>query len=184
LISKRLKVIPFVFVLISTLSAMLAGCGVFRPERAAPAEGQAPLFQAPAFQPTLPPAAPTADAANPPLTNAADCVNSFSWLNDITIPDGTQVVPGFQLDKQWQVKNTGTCNWNETYSLRLTAGIEMGAPSPQALVPARSGAEAVVRLQFTAPSEPGRYRSAWQAHTPDGKPFGDPIFIEIVVTTP
>jgi hypothetical protein len=34
---------------------------------------------------------------------------------------------------------------------------------------------------FKAPSEPGSYRSAWQAYNPQGEPFGDPFFIDFVV---
>lgn len=113
-----------------------------------------------------------------------NCINGLSFIfPDLTFPDGTQVAPNASLDKQWQVKNSGTCNWEETYTLQLTAGVEMGAVSPQGLVPARSGAEVVIRIQFTAPTEPGRYRSAWQAYDPAGQPFGDPIYIEIVVVS-
>jgi hypothetical protein len=28
---------------------------------------------------------------------------------------------------------------------------------------------------------PGEYRSAWQAHSPDGQPFGDVIYVQITV---
>jgi hypothetical protein len=37
-------------------------------------------------------------------------------------------------------------------------------------------------MVFTAPSEAGTYRSAWQAHDPSGEPFGDLFFIEFVVS--
>ena len=63
-------------------------------------------------------------------------------------------VPSFH--KQWQVKNNGTCNWDETYSIKLTAGDRLGASSPQQLVPARGGSEAVIQIQFTAPAEAGQ----------------------------
>jgi len=92
------------------------------------------------------------------------------------------VSPGEVLDKQWLVANTGTCNWDENYQLKLIAGPEMGAAGTQFLHPARSGFEAVIRINYIAPLEPGTYRSAWQAHSPSGEPFGDPIFIEIVVS--
>lgn len=57
----------------------------------------------------------------------------------------------------------------------------MGTPPEKALIPARSGNQAEIRIIFTAPTEPGSYRSAWQAQDPQGDLFGDPIFIEIVV---
>ena len=80
------------------------------------------------------------------------------------------------LDKRWEVENSGTCNWDERYRLQLIAGPEMGAPPEQALYPARSGTQAVIRIVFTAPAEPGTYRSAWQAYNPAGRALWRPIF--------
>lgn len=170
--------------LVLTTCVFLAGCQSIGLTRTVPAEGQSPLFVAPTFQPT------SLSVSTESSTPAADetpqtaCTNILQWLNDLSIPDGSQVTAGSILEKQWQVKNNGTCNWDETYSIKLTAGDALGASSPQQLVPARGGSEAVVQIQFVAPAEPGRYRSAWQAHDPAGSPFGDPIYIEIVVTAP
>jgi len=163
---------------------LLAGCDVIGLTHSVPAEEQSPLFIAPTFViegASLNGDNPTAD---PNVTPTTTCTDRLQWLYDVSIPDGSQVAPGSTLEKQWQVKNTGTCNWNESYTLHLTAGIDMGAASPQMLVPSRGGSEAVIEIQFTAPLEPGRYRSAWQAHNPAGQPFGDPVYIEIVVTAP
>jgi hypothetical protein len=109
------------------------------------------------------------------------CQNNLRFIKDLTIPDGTQVNTGQLLDKRWSVENSGTCNWNEQYRMKLIAGPELGASAEQALYPARSGTEATIRIVFTSPDKPGRYRSAWQAYTPDGVPFGDPYFIEFIV---
>jgi len=79
------------------------------------------------------------------------------------------------------VQNSGNCNWDERYRLRLIAGPAMQASEEQALFPARSGTRAIIQVVFQAPAEPGTYRSAWQAYNPDGQPFGDVIFIDIVV---
>ena len=109
------------------------------------------------------------------------CSPGLGFLEDVSIPDGTIVSPGDTLDKRWLVENNGSCNWNREYGLVLIAGSEMGAPSEKALIPARSGNQAEIRILFTAPLEPGSYRSAWQAEDPQGVLFGDPIFIDIVV---
>jgi len=82
------------------------------------------------------------------------------------------------------VENNGTCNWDERYSLRLVAGDTLGADQVQGLFPARAGSEAVIRIEFTAPQETGTQRSAWQAFGPDGRPFGDPFYLEILVAVP
>jgi Ig-like domain from next to BRCA1 gene len=117
----------------------------------------------------------------PPPTPTPPCSPGLAFLEDLTIPDGTEAAPGESLDKRWRVENSGTCNWDQGYSLTLIGGQEMGAPTEQALFPARSGTEAVIRMIFTAPVEPGAYTSAWQARDPAGNLFGDPFFIEIVV---
>jgi hypothetical protein len=105
-------------------------------------------------------------------------------VEDLSIPDGTLVTPGQRLDKRWRVENNGTCNWDERYRVKLIAGPPLGAPEEQALYPARAGTQAEVRILFTAPQETGTYRSAWQAFSPDGLPFGDPFFIEVTVGNP
>jgi hypothetical protein len=127
---------------------------------------------------TVTPTAPTQPTPTP------GCNPGLVYLEDLTIPDGTSVSPGDLLDKRWLVENVGSCNWDKNFSLRLIAGPEMGAPPESALFPARSGTQAEIRILFTAPQDPATYRSAWQAYDPQGKVFGDPIFIEIVVESP
>ncbi|HLF88119.1 MAG TPA: NBR1-Ig-like domain-containing protein [Anaerolineales bacterium] len=153
-------------------SFLLSGCGNLFPTP--------PVF----VPPTL---AATSQAVQTPLptslpaTPTPSCQNNLAYLDDLTLPDGTFVNPGESLDKRWQVENNGTCNWEEDYTLRVIAGPDMGATPEQPLYPARAGSEAVIRIIYIAPTESGIYRSAWQAFDPDGQPFGDPIFIEIIV---
>jgi hypothetical protein len=116
-----------------------------------------------------------------PATPTPQCTDNLRFISDLTIPDATQVPAGSMVDKQWQVENNGTCNWDSHYRLKFIAGADLGTPPAQALYPARSGTQPAIRLTFTAPSEPGTYRSAWQAYSPEDVPFGDPIFVEIVV---
>jgi len=120
---------------------------------------------------------PAADFVTPTPT----CTNYLKYLEDLSYPDGTVVQPGEALDKQWRVENSGTCNWDSQYRLMLVAGQNLGVPAEGALFPARSGTQAIIRLLFTAPIEADTYRSAWQAHDPQGNAFGDPFFIEVVV---
>ncbi|MGW8142993.1 MAG: NBR1-Ig-like domain-containing protein [Anaerolineales bacterium] len=112
------------------------------------------------------------------------CSPGLTYLEDVTIPDGTLVAQGEILDKRWLVENTGSCNWDDRFSLRLIAGSGMTENPEYALYPARSGTRADLRILFTAPQELGVHRSAWQAFDPQGEIFGDPIFIEVVVENP
>jgi len=109
------------------------------------------------------------------------CSNGLEFVADVTIEDGTIVSPGQRLDKRWKVLNSGSCNWGLEYEVQLIAGPAMDVPITQAIFPALSGTEAEIRMVFTAPDQPGSYRSAWQAYDPDGNPFGETFFIDIVV---
>jgi hypothetical protein len=99
----------------------------------------------------------------------------------VTIPDGTVVAHGSTLDKQWLVQNSGDCNWDSRYRLRLISGDALGAASEQALYPARAGTQATLRILFTAPQEAGAYVSEWQAFDANGIPFGESFFMKIEV---
>jgi hypothetical protein len=169
----------------SLLLLLLAGCGGgprgYLPEEASPP---------PYLPPT--PAVPT-DTATPAMTDTPEplrpsptppCSPNLSFVDDLTIPDGANVRPGDRLDKRWLVENSGACNWDENYRIRLIAGPNLGAQTEQALYPARSGTQATLRIEFTAPAEAGVYRSAWQAYDPRGVAFGDLFFIEFVVLSP
>jgi hypothetical protein len=118
----------------------------------------------------------------PRPTTTPFCASGLTYLEDLTIPDGMLVAPGELLDKRWRVQNSGNCNWDLNYRLKLMAGPDLNAPTEQSLYPARSDSEAIIRIIFIAPQEPGTYRSAWEAYDPQGRAFGDPIFIEVVVS--
>jgi len=109
------------------------------------------------------------------------CTHGLSFVDDLTVPDGTSFFPGASIDKQWLVENSGTCHWDATYRLKLVRGSPLGAADDQPLFPARAGTQATIRIVFTAPAEAGAYESAWQAVDPDGNVFGDLIFMQIVI---
>lgn len=125
-----------------------------------------------------------AEPGTPSPQPSPACSPGLTYLEDVTIPDGSQVVQGEILDKRWLVENSGSCNWDDRFSLRLIAGPSMTDQAEYALFPARSGTQAEIRILFTAPQEPGVHRSAWQAFDPQGEIFGEPIFIEVVVQNP
>jgi hypothetical protein len=156
----------------------------------APAPPATPFIAPRAATPTQPqvlgatPVIPTSTPVPEPLaspTATLPCTDGLAFVEDITIPDGTTVSPGAAIDKRWLVQNNGSCNWDERYRLKFVGGNEMGATTEQALYPARSGAQATLRISFTAPSEPGEYTTSWQAVDPNGEPFGDAIFMTIQV---
>jgi hypothetical protein len=114
-------------------------------------------------------------------TPTPPCTNNLTFVQDQTVPDGTNFTPGATIDKQWIVNNSGSCNWDSRYRLKLISGDNMNAPKEQALYPARAGSKATLRIVFTAPKNSGTYQSAWQAYTPDGSSFGSEVYIQITV---
>jgi hypothetical protein len=114
-------------------------------------------------------------------TATTGCENAAHFLEDLTLPDGTNVAPGATLDKRWSVQNNGTCDWGPDYRLVRQGDGALAGPSETALYPARAGSQAVWQVALTAPTQPGEYRSRWQARAPDGSLFGDEVFIIVVV---
>ncbi|MEJ5223109.1 MAG: NBR1-Ig-like domain-containing protein [Anaerolineales bacterium] len=156
------------------------------PTRALPTETPTPaplVIFTPAPE-LLPSATPSAAPAGSLPSPEAPCTNNLKFLADLTVPDGSVFAPGTEIDKRWQVENTGTCNWDARYRLRLFTGDLLGAAPEVSLYPALAGARAEIAIRFTAPAEPGVYRSEWQAYGPDGIPFGERIYMEIVVASP
>lgn len=159
---------------------ILSSCSLWQPDRADPRSQSQPQFIPPTLESSTP--VESALVTPQPISQVPDCEDNLKFTKDLTIPDGTFVQKGTTLDKQWEVENTGTCHWTKDYSLRLIGGPELGANPQQSLYPALSGTRAVLEIIFTAPAEVGTYRTAWQAYNTAGQPFGDPIFMEVVVT--
>jgi hypothetical protein len=172
---KKFILIIFVFYLI-----LITGCvRTLQPE---PGQNDVPGFIPPTLLPATPTPLPTINttALAVPSSNSS-CTDLLSFLKDVTVPDGTIVQPGASIDKQWEIQNTGTCNWGEGYTIQLIGGAELGAEKIQSLYPARSNSIITIRIEFKAPGETGNYRTAWQAFNPGGNPFGDPFYMEIIV---
>jgi hypothetical protein len=114
-------------------------------------------------------------------TPTPPCTDGLTYVSDLTIPDNTVVTPSQSIDKQWLVTNSGGCDWDSRYRLKLINGSNLGAPTEQALYPARPWTQAILQIMLTAPNDTGTYRSAWQAFSPDGTAFGDAVYIQIIV---
>jgi len=135
---------------------------------------------------SLPPTQPLFATPSPPAppTAATQCNDDASFIEDLTIPDGTLVLPGETLDKRWSVSNSGSCDWGPDYRLVQVGTSEIQGPTEVALFPASAGSTAVWEVALVAPPTPGEYLGRWQARAPDGSLFGDEVFVLIVVAEP
>ena len=117
-----------------------------------------------------------------PTTEA--CINNLAFIQDLTVEDGSLIQPGGSVEKAWLVTNNGTCDWGPAYRMKLTGGESFNAPTELALYPARAGTQAILRIIFTAPLTTGTYEATWHAFAPDGTVFGDPFYLQILVSGP
>ena len=168
--------IRFATLMILTLTILLSACGE-QDARSTPE-----FFVPPTLSPQLATATPAATPTfTPEPTNVPACENDLSFLEDISIPDDTVVGPAQEIEKVWLVENSGSCNWEIDYTLRLVDGLPMGVSTILALRPTVSGKQIEISIVFTAPTDAGRSFSSWQAHDPEGNPFGDEFFVQVIV---
>ncbi len=159
------KKVPFLFLL--ALLILVSACDEKVVETATPL-------------PTAP--LPTRIAATlPPKPTAVGCTDSFYFWGDVNFPDGTVVEAGTNFMKAWEVQNFGTCDWDEGYRLRFVSGVQMGAPDFVSLPSVGVGSKGKISVEFTAPLEPGTYRSTWKAFGSNNRSFGETLYVEIVV---
>jgi hypothetical protein len=124
-------------------------------------------------------------------TSSAPC-NRASFVEDITIPDGTEMSPGESFTKTWRLKNTGSCTWTSEYKLVFDSGDAMGAAAvvnlPGNNVPPNDTED--VSIAFTAPMTAGNYKSNWKLRSNTGEVFGlgsnaeGSFFVEINILAP
>jgi hypothetical protein len=135
--------------------------------------------------------APTATATTVPEPTESPtpgCTNEVSFVQDVTIPDDTNIPAGDTFDKVWKLRNEGTCTWTTDYNVVFDGGNIMAGPPSAPLpssVPPNSTVD--VEISLTAPGSDGTHRGDWKLRSPDGVTFGlgddgeTPFFVQIVV---
>jgi len=111
------------------------------------------------------------------------CKPDAVFLTDVTIPSGMAFRPGTQMDKVWQVRNTGTCAWGVGYALVRLRGEALDAPDLVPVPPTAAGESADLGVTLQAPLEDGTYTNTWQLRSPEGVPFGPLLSLGIEVKT-
>ena len=121
-----------------------------------------------------------AESAPEPIGAVAD----GHFLADITIPDDTQLEPGQSFTKTWHVKNNGDRVWGNGFTLAFIGGTNMAAANSIPLPAATPGAEVEISIPMTAPTAPGVYFADWRLKDDTGAPFGDTVYLRIIVPSP
>lgn len=109
-------------------------------------------------------------------TNDALCVDEFTFVSDLTVPDGMTITPGTNFQKSWYITNSGTCTWNSNYRVIYHSGDNVGQAKEFALLQPgyfiKPGESTVVSVDLIAPQElGGPYTTYWALKSPNGDEF-------------
>ncbi len=120
----------------------------------------------------------------------ASCHDEAAFYADISIPDDTLMQSGQEFTKTWQVRNTGTCTWDEGYSLVYASGDIMNGPLSNPIPKVEPGEVTDISVNLAAPARGGQHVGNWQFENSHGTRFGvgsgghDFIWVQIVVDWP
>lgn len=136
---------------------------------------------------TLPPT----DAPSPtPTISEFALDNQALFVEDVTIPDGTEIVGGTEFVKTWRLQNIGLNTWTTEYTFVFVNGDRMeGFPIEldREVVP---GDVIDISITMTAPLEGGAYTGYWMFATEEDVVFGvgdtgsEAVIVSIFVIEP
>jgi len=135
--------------------------------------------------PTIPAIATSTSVFNQPGGTTSSC-DIGNFVKDVTIPDGASIAAGATFTKTWEIKNAGTCTWNENYVIIFYGGEQMAEETSYQLTDedVEPGESLQVSIEMTAPSTTGSYTSYWILRNDAGQNFfvdGGSIYAQISV---
>ena len=138
----------------------------------------ATLTSEPTTQPTE-----TAIPTNDPFVSTPTEItcDDSKHVADVTVQDGTEMTPGQDFVKTWKVRNTGSCTWGTDYSVIFAYGEKMSGVSEPITSAVAPNEEIEISVRFKAPSNTGQYSSVWRMANAGNSPFGENVFVLIVV---
>ncbi len=117
-------------------------------------------------------------------TQAGPVCNDSEFITDVNYPDGEVVQDKQLIAKVWRIKNTGTCTWDDGYSVRHVMGESMGAKTWEIKTKdqfVKPGETVDIRIEMTTPATGGEHGGCWQMFGDNGYGFGTLMCIKIVV---
>jgi hypothetical protein len=107
--------------------------------------------------------APTATSTPIPTTTSTPvgtpgaCTDQAKFVEDVTIPDNTEMLPAQDFIKTWRLENTGTCTWTSAYAVTFVSGDQMSGTSPLPLTGSTAPGNSLdVSAALNAPGQPQR----------------------------
>ncbi|HSL46353.1 MAG TPA: NBR1-Ig-like domain-containing protein [Anaerolineales bacterium] len=120
------------------------------------------------------------------LGNTASGCNDGAFVGE-TLPDKSVVKAGKDFTKAWEIKNTGTCAWDEGYVFAFQPdlssseidGYDIVIKDSDEITKPNHSQSFIIKL--TAPSTPGEYKGYWKLKTDNGTLFGPLVYFDIIV---
>jgi hypothetical protein len=149
---------------------------------------QAAVLPTLASGPTITPVPLPTIAVNTPVPTVDTC-NRASWIEDVTVPDGSIYLPNVAFTKTWRIKNVGTCTWTTSYAIVFDSGDQMSAPAATPLlgnVPPNATVDVSVNLK--SPAANGTYAGNFKLRSDTGLIFATgsnytyPLYAQIKVS--
>jgi hypothetical protein len=127
----------------------------------------------------------TATLETPEVANP--CYNLL-WIEDRSIPDGTNLKANEVFTKTWYVQNNGGCAWAPGFTFSNFGGDAMEGEPLVLTKPIPAGAKRELSIELVVPSgQNGLIQSSWRMTDENGIFFGDTLSVNITVgdvTTP
>lgn len=132
---------------------------------------------------------PSASGVLPTITSAVVlntpaakvCMNS-AFIADVTYPDGTVVQDNVNLAKIWSIQNTGTCTWDDGFSLQPITGAAKGTWVIDEVKEFVKPDEIVeIRIDIKTPSIGGEWGGCWKMQGDNGQYFGTPLCLLVMI---
>lgn len=136
--------------------------------------------------PGFTPLATSIAATSAGIGNTASGCNDALFVGE-TLPDKSVVGAGKDFAKAWELKNTGSCTWDEGYVFAFQAnlsnieiiGYDIVIKSSDEFTKPGHSQSFIIKL--TAPTTAGEYKGYWKMRDDSGGYFGPLVFLDIVV---
>jgi len=112
----------------------------------------------------------------------ADPCYDLLWIEDVTIPDGTNLKPNESFTKTWLVQNSGGCAWPPGFTFQHVGGDPMRGETLTLEEAIPVGAKREISIQLAVPTnQNGLIQSSWRMADANGVFFGDTLTVNITV---
>jgi hypothetical protein len=105
-------------------------------------------------------------ASKTPINHGAYTCVLISYIDDITVPDGTTFTPGSEFIKTWRLQNVSDCTLEEGAYLVYLGG-ELFGGKEETLIPMKvvPGQVFDMSIDLVAPQKSGEYKGEWGIKT-------------------